>query len=181
MLMCSTWTQLGPSFTLLKCISLENLIFILAYGQIINRYSNIRSLHLCLSIFFRFDKGKIYTYIGEVVVSVNPYRSLDIYDRKHVDDYKGREIYERPPHIFAIADGAYKAMKRRAKDTCIVISGKKNSYSTRSWKWECFVHLHSIGSTREKKNFPYFWIISADFRRIQSTDLLGYLRNTWMR
>ena len=59
-----------------------------------------------------------------MAVSVNPYRSLDIYDKRNVDDYKGREIYERPPHIFAIADAAYKAMKRRSKDTCIVISGK---------------------------------------------------------
>ena len=54
---------------------------------------------------------------------MNPYRSMNIYDKEHVDMYRGREIYERPPHIFAIADAAYKAMKRRAKDTCIVISG----------------------------------------------------------
>ena len=74
----------------------------------------------------RFTKGKIYTYIGEVVVSVNPYKSLNIYNKEHVDLYKGREIYERPPHIFAVADAAYKAMKRRAKDTCIVISGNMN-------------------------------------------------------
>ncbi|KAK2191132.1 hypothetical protein NP493_59g02008 [Ridgeia piscesae] len=70
----------------------------------------------------RFEKGKIYTYIGEVVVSVNPYRPLNIYDKEFVDMYRGREIYERPPHIFAIADAAYKAMKRRGRDTCIVIS-----------------------------------------------------------
>ena len=72
----------------------------------------------------RFEKGKIYTYIGEVVVSVNPYRPMNIYDKEHVDMYRGRELYERPPHIFAIADASYKAMKRRAKDTCIVISGE---------------------------------------------------------
>lgn len=58
------------------------------------------------------------------MVSVNPYRSLPIYDKNVIDSYKGREIYERPPHIYAVADAAYKAMKRRTKDTCIVISGK---------------------------------------------------------
>lgn len=71
----------------------------------------------------RFEKGRIYSYIGEVVVSVNPYRAMNIYGRDTIEQYKGRELYERPPHLFAIADAAYKAMKRRNKDTCIVISG----------------------------------------------------------
>lgn len=75
----------------------------------------------------RFEKGRIYTYIGEVVVSVNPYRAMNIYGRDTIEQYRGRELYERPPHLFAIADAAYKAMKRRNKDTCIVISGDKGS------------------------------------------------------
>lgn len=58
-----------------------------------------------------------------MVVSVNPYKNLNIYGRDMIEQYKGRELYERPPHLFSIADAAYKAMKRRSKDTCIVISG----------------------------------------------------------
>lgn len=75
----------------------------------------------------RFDKGRIYTYIGEVVVSVNPYRQMDIYGKDTIEEYRGRELYENPPHLFAVSDAAYKAMKRRAKDTCIVISGQSLS------------------------------------------------------
>ena len=71
----------------------------------------------------RFKKGKIYTYIGEVVVSVNPYRPMNIYDRQYIQDYKGREMYEREPHIFALSDAVYRNMKRTGHNSCIVISG----------------------------------------------------------
>ncbi|KAE8595337.1 hypothetical protein XENTR_v10015697 [Xenopus tropicalis] len=83
----------------------------------------------------RFERGRIYTYIGEVVVSVNPYRSMELYGKEMIDFYRGRELYERPPHLYAIADAAYKAMKRRAKDTCIVISGESGSGKTEASKY----------------------------------------------
>ncbi|TSK14721.1 Unconventional myosin-Id [Bagarius yarrelli] len=83
---------------------------------------NVSSEEFLANLKLRFEKGRIYSYIGEVVVSVNPYRAMNIYGRDVVEQYKGRELYERPPHLFAIADAAYKAMKRRNKDTCIVIS-----------------------------------------------------------
>ena len=73
----------------------------------------------------RFKKGKIYTYIGEVVISVNPYRPMVIYDKQYVQEYKGREMYEREPHIFALADAAYRNMKRTGRDCCVVISGER--------------------------------------------------------
>lgn len=71
----------------------------------------------------RFKKGQIYTYIGEVLVSVNPYQELPLYGAEAIAKYQGRELYERPPHLYAVANAAYKAMKQRSRDTCIVISG----------------------------------------------------------
>ena len=72
--------------------------------------------------------------IGEVCVSVNPYKDIDLYTKNYVNSYKGREIYERPPHIFSIAESAYKTMKRSGKDTCIVISGESGSGKTEASK-----------------------------------------------
>ena len=39
------------------------------------------------------------TYIGPVVVSVNPYKPLDIYTEEHVEEYRNRNAYELPPHM----------------------------------------------------------------------------------
>ncbi|XP_061597503.1 unconventional myosin-Ig-like [Cololabis saira] len=83
----------------------------------------------------RFEKGRIYTYIGEVVVSVNPYREMDIYGGPAIEAYRGRELYENPPHLYAVSDAAYKAMKRRSKDTCIVISGESGAGKTEASKY----------------------------------------------
>ncbi|CAF1389118.1 unnamed protein product [Rotaria sordida] len=82
----------------------------------------------------RFEKERIYTYIGEVLVSVNPYRELPIYGHNYITSYKGCEIFERPAHIFAVAEAAYRILKQRLINSCIVISGESGSGKTEASK-----------------------------------------------
>ncbi|KAI2660411.1 Unconventional myosin-Ib [Labeo rohita] len=47
----------------------------------------------------RFDHNEIYTYIGSVVISMNPYKSLPIYTAEKVEEYRNRNFYELSPHM----------------------------------------------------------------------------------
>lgn len=39
------------------------------------------------------------TYIGTLLVSLNPYKELDIYSKKQMDSYMGVNFFELPPHM----------------------------------------------------------------------------------
>ncbi|KAL4609112.1 unconventional myosin-Ib isoform X1 [Arapaima gigas] len=47
----------------------------------------------------RFDHSEVYTYIGSVVISLNPYRPLPIYTADKVEEYRNRNFYELSPHM----------------------------------------------------------------------------------
>lgn len=82
----------------------------------------------------RFSEDLIYTYIGPVLVSVNPYHDLDIYNREVIKSYKNVNFYELPPHVFAIADASYRAMRGENRDQCILISGESGAGKTEASK-----------------------------------------------
>uniref|UniRef100_A0A674C6I9 Myosin IB n=1 Tax=Salmo trutta TaxID=8032 RepID=A0A674C6I9_SALTR len=82
----------------------------------------------------RFDHNEIYTYIGSVVISMNPYRSLPIYTPQKVEEYRNRNFYELSPHIYALADEAYRSLRDQDKDQCILITGESGAGKTEASK-----------------------------------------------
>ncbi|XP_056280547.1 unconventional myosin-Ib isoform X5 [Pseudoliparis swirei] len=82
----------------------------------------------------RFHHNEIYTYIGSVVISMNPYRSLPIYTPDKVEEYRNRNFYELRPHIYALADEAYRSLRDQDKDQCILITGESGAGKTEASK-----------------------------------------------
>ncbi|KAJ3414276.1 hypothetical protein HDV05_006805 [Chytridiales sp. JEL 0842] len=82
----------------------------------------------------RFSADKIYTYIGNVVVATNPYKSVDIFGDSWIKKYQGTHPFEAPPHIYALADMAFRDMKDRDRDQCVIISGESGSGKTEASK-----------------------------------------------
>uniref|UniRef100_A0A6B2KX44 Myosin motor domain-containing protein n=1 Tax=Arcella intermedia TaxID=1963864 RepID=A0A6B2KX44_9EUKA len=76
----------------------------------------------------RYEKKQIYTYIGPILVSVNPFQPLPIYHEDEVKKYletKSKE--ENPSHLFYIASSAYKSLMDFGKSQGIIISGESGA------------------------------------------------------
>ncbi|XP_025836978.1 myosin-IB [Agrilus planipennis] len=82
----------------------------------------------------RFKEHLIYTYIGPVLVSVNPYKDLNIYTSEYIKEYENRNFFETSPHIFAITDNAYRSLKQEFREQCILISGESGAGKTEASK-----------------------------------------------
>ncbi|CAF0854269.1 unnamed protein product [Adineta ricciae] len=95
---------------------------------------------ICRNILLRYNKDKIYTYIGSILIAVNPYTQLDLYNQQYLRSYRNRKFGELEPHTFAIGDNAYQNMLRERTDPnakvnqCIIISGESGAGKTESTK-----------------------------------------------
>ncbi|XP_059045349.1 myosin-IIIb-like isoform X2 [Achroia grisella] len=80
----------------------------------------------------RYNQNHIYTYIGDILVAVNPFTDIGIYTTKSQQLYQGRCRSDNPPHIYAVADAAHQALMHQKQHQAIVISGESGAGKTES-------------------------------------------------
>lgn len=83
----------------------------------------------------RFALNEIYTYTGNILIAVNPFRRLPhLYDVHMMEQYKGAAFGELSPHLFAVADTCYRAMINEQGSQSILVSGESGAGKTETTK-----------------------------------------------
>ncbi|KAK6471311.1 unconventional myosin-Ie-like [Huso huso] len=83
----------------------------------------------------RYMDDYIFTYIGPVLISVNPFKQLPYFTDKEIELYQGAAQYENPPHVYALADNMYRNMLIDAENQCVIISGESGAGKTVAAKY----------------------------------------------
>ncbi|CAJ1449598.1 unnamed protein product [Effrenium voratum] len=83
----------------------------------------------------RHEADQIYTYTASVLLAVNPYHDIEgLYGSDQCARYRGKHIGALPPHPYAIADTAYRALVRERKNQGFIISGESGAGKTETSK-----------------------------------------------
>ncbi|QCE07444.1 DNA topoisomerase III [Vigna unguiculata] len=83
----------------------------------------------------RYELNEIYTYTGNILIAINPFQRLPhIYGAHMMQQYKGAPFGELSPHVFAVADVAYRAMINEGKSNSILVSGESGAGKTETTK-----------------------------------------------
>uniref|UniRef100_A0A7N9CKG6 Myosin IF n=1 Tax=Macaca fascicularis TaxID=9541 RepID=A0A7N9CKG6_MACFA len=83
----------------------------------------------------RFMDDYIFTYIGSVLISVNPFKQMPYFTDREIDLYQGAAQYENPPHIYALTDNMYRNMLIDCENQCVIISGESGAGKTVAAKY----------------------------------------------
>ncbi|KAL4176315.1 hypothetical protein KRP22_001267 [Phytophthora ramorum] len=106
---------------------------------------------ICHTLNERFKINEIYTLTGEILLAINPFQNLGIYTEKITRKYirngdkraLGHEVADMPPHVFSIADKAYRSLMNpighssdgSAANQSILVSGESGAGKTETTKF----------------------------------------------
>ncbi len=90
----------------------------------------------------RFEDDKIYTYVGDILVAINPFKwglqcgNHSIYADEIMEQCKGKKLHNTDcgPHVFSVAERAFVFMVKQQAPQCVVVSGESGSGKTETNK-----------------------------------------------
>uniref|UniRef100_A0A8C4TSW4 Unconventional myosin-VI n=1 Tax=Falco tinnunculus TaxID=100819 RepID=A0A8C4TSW4_FALTI len=98
----------------------------------------------------RYNKDRIYTYVANILIAVNPYFDIPkFYSSDTVKKYQGRSLGTLPPHVFAIADKAFRDMKVLKMSQSIIVSGESGAGKTENTKFVLRYLTESYGTGQD--------------------------------
>lgn len=95
----------------------------------------------------RYKDNLIYTYSGLFLVAINPYKEIsNLYSNSTIKSYhSSNEETSQKPHIFEVAESAYRDLKSKKQDQSILVTGESGAGKTENTK-KILQYLASITS-----------------------------------
>ncbi|KAM4694163.1 unconventional myosin-VI isoform 2-T3 [Discoglossus pictus] len=98
----------------------------------------------------RYSKDRIYTYVANILIAVNPYFDVPkLYTSDCIKKYHGKSLGTLPPHVYAIADKAFRDMKVLKMSQSIIVSGESGAGKTENTKFVLRYLTESYGSGQD--------------------------------
>uniref|UniRef100_A0A673KUS2 Unconventional myosin-VI n=1 Tax=Sinocyclocheilus rhinocerous TaxID=307959 RepID=A0A673KUS2_9TELE len=98
----------------------------------------------------RYSKDLIYTSVANILIAVNPYFDIPkLYSPETIKSYQGRSLGTLPPHVYAIADKAYRDMRVLKMSQSIIVSGESGAGKTENTKFVLRYLTTSYGTCQD--------------------------------
>mmetsp|Transcript_10588 Transcript_10588/g.25881 ORF Transcript_10588/g.25881 Transcript_10588/m.25881 type:complete len:1397 (-) Transcript_10588:192-4382(-) len=96
----------------------------------------------------RFERNQIYTNVGTILISVNPYQRLPLYTEQVLRKYssRGLGVVDMPPHVYNIAHDAFYGVTSFSKGQSIIISGESGAGKTEATK-QCLQYIANVAGS----------------------------------
>jgi myosin heavy subunit len=78
----------------------------------------------------RFLNDQIWTSVGDILIAINPFKSMNHFTPSESEQYRSRGLKELPPHPYLIIDEAFNDMINKQTDQSILISGESGAGKT---------------------------------------------------
>ena len=101
------------------------------YAHDLLMLDEVNEANILYNIKNRFLKQRIYTRLGKILISVNPYKLYPLYTPEVIEKYQNaRTVTQLPPHVYEIAKLAYEELEKTKHPQSILIAGESGSGKT---------------------------------------------------
>ncbi|KAF2078544.1 hypothetical protein CYY_000168 [Polysphondylium violaceum] len=152
--------------------------------------SHLHEAAILHNLHHRYNYNQIYTYIGKILIAINPYTSLPIFGKEMISAYYGKSLGMLSPHVYAVAEDSFRDMRIDGVSQSILVSGESGAGKTETTKFllQYFAAMgnmikenggssNTVPSSPHKKGVPHQVEKSVEERVLESTPLLEAFGN----